>query len=211
MITPETGSNTQGLGGFQETEQLPFFEKITKYQVHAPTSAAHRRADLPLLRLCAAERGPTQFNIPRDLFYGEFDVTIPKPDRVERAGRRRESLDEAVKLLAEAKFPVILSGGGVVMSGGVPTPWRWRSISQAPVVNTYLHNDSFPASHRLCGPLGYQGSKAAMKLIAQADVVLALGTRLGPFGTLPQHGIDYWPKNAKLIQVDMQPPRCSAW
>ena len=46
--------------------------------------------------------------------------------------------------------------------------------------NSYLHNDSFPASHPLwCGPLGYQGSKAAMNLIAQADVVLALGTRLG--------------------------------
>lgn len=73
----------------------------------------------------------------------------------------------------------------------------------APVVNSYLHNDSFPASHPLwCGPLGYQGSKAAMKLMAQADVVIALGTRLGPFGTLPQHGMDYWPKDAKIIQID---------
>ena len=73
----------------------------------------------------------------------------------------------------------------------------------APVVNSYLHNDSFPASHPLwCGPLGYQGSKAAMKLMAQADVVVALGSRLGPFGTLPQHGMDYWPKDAKIIQID---------
>ena len=44
-----------------------------------------------------------------------------------------------------------------------------------------------------------------MKLISRADVVLALGTRLGPFGTLPQHGLDYWPKNAKIIQVDADP------
>ncbi|MFO1331940.1 MAG: sulfoacetaldehyde acetyltransferase [Rubrivivax sp.] len=73
----------------------------------------------------------------------------------------------------------------------------------APVVNSYLHNDSFPASHPLwCGPLGYQGSKAAMKLMSQADVVIALGSRLGPFGTLPQHGMDYWPKDAKIIQID---------
>jgi len=69
-----------------------------------------------------------------------------------------------------------------------------------------LHNDSFPASHPLwCGPLGYQGSKAGMRTIAKADVVLALGTRLGPFGTLPQHGLDYWPKDAKIIQVDCDP------
>ena len=73
-------------------------------------------------------------------------------------------------------------------------------------VSSYLHNDSFPASHRLwCGPLGYQGSKAGMELMSKADVVLALGTRLGPFGTLPQHGLDYWPKNAKIIQVDADP------
>ncbi|MFM8773166.1 MAG: sulfoacetaldehyde acetyltransferase, partial [Actinomycetota bacterium] len=98
---------------------------------------------------------------------------------------------------------VILAGGGVIMSAGTAESVQLAEQLRAPVCNSYLHNDSFPASHPLwCGPLGYQGSKAAMNLIAQADVVLALGTRLGPFGTLPQHGMDYWPKNAKIIQVD---------
>src|SRR4051794_26386529 len=206
VITPETGSNTLGLGGFQETEQLPFFEKITKYQVHC----ANQTRIPELLSRCfdyaLLERGPTQFNIPRDLFYGEFDATIPKPIRIERPAGGPNSIEEAVKLLSEAEFPVILSGGGVVMSGGVEDVVRLAEYLDAPVVNTYLHNDSFPERHRLwTGPIGYQGSKAAMKLLAQADVVLALGTRLGPFGTLPQHGIDYWPKGAKLIQVDMNP------
>ena len=74
------------------------------------------------------------------------------------------------------------------------------------MVVSYLHNDSFPCDHPLwCGPLGYQGSKAGMRLLAQADVVLALGSRLGPFGTLPQHGLEYWPQDAKLIQVDVNP------
>jgi sulfoacetaldehyde acetyltransferase len=115
-------------------------------------------------------------------------------------------LQEAADLLATAKFPVILSGGGVVMSDGVEACVKLAELLDAPVVNSYLHNDSFPASHRLwCGPLGYQGSKAGMDLISKADVVLALGTRLGPFGTLPQHGLDYWPKNAKIIQVDADP------
>jgi sulfoacetaldehyde acetyltransferase len=57
------------------------------------------------------------------------------------------------------------------------------------------------------GPLGYNGSRAAMEIIAKADVVLALGTRLNPFSTLPGYGIDYWPKNARLIQVDINPDR----
>lgn len=208
VITPETGSNTQGLGGFQEAEQLPFFEKITKYQVHCGNQG--RVAEL--LGRCfdyaMLERGPTQFNIPRDLFYGEADYTIPRPIRVERGPGGPESLNEAAALIAEAEFPVILSGGGIVMSDGVPEVIALAEHLQAPVINTYLHNDSFPRSHPLwCGPIGYQGSKAAMKLLAQADVVVALGTRLGPFGTLPQHGIDYWPKNAKLVQVEANPRR----
>jgi len=106
-------------------------------------------------------------------------------------------------VIAKAEFPVIISGGGVVMGDAVEQCKRLAERLGAPVVNSYLHNDSFPASHDLwCGPLGYQGSKAAMKLISKADVVIALGTRLGPFGTLPQHNMEYWPENAKIIQID---------
>jgi sulfoacetaldehyde acetyltransferase len=203
VITPETGSAGIGLGGFQETEQLPIFSKITKFQAHV--SRQDRIAELTsrCFDLALSERGPTQLNIPRDMFYGEIDVTIPKPIRIERAGGGANSLDEAAKALAGAKFPVIVAGGGVIMSDGQVEAIQLAEHLSAPVVTSYLHNDAFPAGHPLmCGSLGYQGSKAAMKIIAQADVVLALGTRLGPFGTLPQHGIDYWPKNAKIIQVD---------
>jgi len=130
-------------------------------------------------------------------------VEIPQPNRLDRGPGGEKSLDEAAELLANAKFPVIISGGGVVMGDAVEECKAFAERLGAPVVNSYLHNDSFPASHPLwCGPLGYQGSKAAMKLMAQADVVVALGSRLGPFGTLPQHGMDYWPKNAKIIQID---------
>jgi sulfoacetaldehyde acetyltransferase len=203
VITPETGSGTQGLGGFQETEQLPFFEKITKFQAHVNRPDRLAEFTSRCFDLALSERGPTQLNIPRDYFYGDIDATLPKPIKVERAAGGARSLEEAATLLAEAKFPVIVAGGGVTMSDGQAEAKALAEYLSAPVVTSYLHNDAFPASHPLmCGPLGYQGSKAAMKLIAQADVVLALGTRLGPFGTLPQHGIEYWPKNARIIQVD---------
>jgi sulfoacetaldehyde acetyltransferase len=203
VITPETGSNTIGLGGFQETEQLPIFSKITKYQAHV--SKHPRMAEL--LARCfdraMSERGPVQFNVPRDNFYGEAEYEIGAPRKITRGAGSDESLDEAADLLAKSKFPVIVSGGGVIFSEGLDDCVKLAEQLNAPVVNSYLHNDSFPGDHPLwCGPLGYQGSKAAMKLISQADVVVALGTRLGPFGTLPQHGLDYWPKNAKIIQVD---------
>jgi sulfoacetaldehyde acetyltransferase len=203
VITPETGSATQGMGGFQETDQMPIFSKITKFQAHVNRPDRLAEFTSRCFDLALSERGPAQLNIPRDYFYGDIDVTLPKPIKVERAAGGARSLEEAAKLLAEAKFPVIVAGGGVIMSDGQAEARALAEYLSAPVVTSYLHNDAFPASHPLmCGPLGYQGSKAAMKLIAQADVVLALGTRLGPFGTLPQHGIEYWPKNARIIQVD---------
>jgi len=202
-ITPETGSNTQGLGGFQEVEQLPFFEKITKYQAHVNRPDRIAEFTGRCFDYALVERGPVQLNIPRDYFYGEIDVEIPQPIRLERAAGGANALAQAARLLAEARFPVIVAGGGVVMADAQDQARALAEYLSAPVVASYLHNDAFPASHPLmCGPLGYQGSKAAMKVIQQADVVLALGTRLGPFGTLPQHGIDYWPKGAKVIQVD---------
>jgi sulfoacetaldehyde acetyltransferase len=203
VITPETGSATIGLGGFQETEQLPIFSTITKFQAHVNNRA--RMAELTGRAFDRAhlELGPTQLNIPRDFFYGDIECEIPRPIAIERGAGGETSLDEAAALLAAAKFPVVLCGGGVVMADGQPEAIRLAELLQAPVAVSYLHNDAFPASHPLwIGPLGYQGSKAAMKLIAKADVVLALGTRLGPFGTLPQYGMEYWPAGAKIIQVD---------
>jgi sulfoacetaldehyde acetyltransferase len=206
VITPETGSGTLGLGGFQETEQLPIFSKITKYQGHLNNPKRMAEITARCFDRAMLEMGPTQLNIPRDYFYGDIECEIPAPIRIGRGAGDEGALDEAAKLLASAKFPVILAGGGVIMSEGTREAVALAEALHAPVAESYLHNDAFPASHPLwVGPLGYQGSKAAMKLISKADVVLALGTRLGPFGTLPQYGMEYWPANAKIIQVDADP------
>ena len=203
MITPETGTMGMGLGGFQEANQLPMFQEFVKYQGHVNNANRMAEYTARCFDRAMSEIGPTQLNIPRDYFYGDINVDIPEPMRLDRGPGGEKVLAEAIELLAAAKFPVIVSGGGVVMAEAVADCVALAERLGAPVVNSYLHNDSFPASHPLwCGPLGYQGSKAAMKLIAQADVVLALGSRLGPFGTLPQHGLDYWPSAAKIIQVD---------
>lgn len=203
IVTPETGTTTMGLGGFQECNQLPMFQEFTKYQGHVTHPARMAEYTGRCFDRAMSEMGPTQLNIPRDYFYGDITTEIPQPSRLDRGPGGESSLNQAAELLATAKFPVIISGGGVVMGDAVEECKALAERLGAPVVNSYLHNDSFPASHHLwCGPLGYQGSKAAMKLIAQADVVVALGSRLGPFGTLPQHGMDYWPKQAKIIQID---------
>jgi sulfoacetaldehyde acetyltransferase len=203
IVTPEAGTMGTGLGGFQEANQLPMFQEFTKYQGHVNNPKRMAEYTGRCFDRAMSEMGPTQLNIPRDYFYGEIETEIPQPSRLDRGPGGAKSLDEAADLIANAEFPVIISGGGVVMADGVEECKALAERLGAPVVNSYLHNDSFPASHPLwTGPLGYQGSKAAMKLISKADVVIALGTRLGPFGTLPQHGLEYWPKDAKIIQID---------
>ena len=185
VITPETGTMGMGLGGFQEANQLPMFQEFVKYQAHVNNPNRMAEYTARAFDRAMSEMGPTQLNIPRDYFYGDLDIDIPKPMHLDRGPGGEKTLSEAADMLASAKFPVILSGGGVVMAGGVDECVALAERLGCPVVNSYQHNDSFPASHpQWCGPLGYQGSKAGMKLISKADVVLALGSRLGPFGTL---------------------------
>lgn len=203
-ITPETGSKGIGTGGFQELDQMPMFERSVKYQVRV--NRPDRMAELArrCFYMAKAECGPTQLNIPRDYFYGECEDEIYKTPEVSRGAGARSQLKEAARLLASAKYPVILAGGGVSIGNALKETIALAEYLTAPTCNSYLHNDSFPYNHKLgTGPLGYCGSKAAMRTIAKADVVLALGCRLGPFGTLPQYGMDYWPEKAKIIQVDI--------
>lgn len=203
-ITPETGSKGIGTGGFQEIDQMPFFQSNTKFQVRV--NRPDRMAELArrCFYVAKSEMGPTQLNIPRDYFYGIIEDQIYTTPELLRGPGPEDQLAAAAKLLSEAKYPVILSGGGVSMADALEETRTLAEYLTAPVVNSYLHNDSFPYDHPLgLGPIGYCGSKAAMRTIAKADVVLALGCRLGPFGTLPQYDIEYWPREARIIQVDV--------
>ena len=209
LVTPQAANKTIGQGGFQEVEQMKLFEDMVAYQeeVRDPSRVAEvlTRVISQAKRLC----GPAQLNIPRDFWTQVIDIEIPDPIAFEPSSGGENSVAEAAKLLSEAKTPVILNGAGVVLSdGGIAASQALAERLTAPVCVGYQHNDAFPGSHPLfAGPLGYNGSKAAMELIKDADVVLALGTRLNPFSTLPGYGMEYWPANAKVIQVDINPNR----
>ncbi|MCK5165502.1 MAG: sulfoacetaldehyde acetyltransferase [Desulfobacula sp.] len=203
-IAPETGSMGIGTGGFQELDQMAMFEKQTVYQVRV--NRPERMAEFA--RQCffraKLENGPTHLNIPRDYFYGICEDEIYPTMELSMGFGAGQAIEQAAKLLVEAKYPVILSGGGVSQGNALKQVTALSEYLTAPVVNSYLHNDTFDGDHKLsCGPIGYCGSKAAMRTIAKADVILALGSRLGPFGTLPQYDIEYWPETAKIIQVDV--------
>ncbi len=208
LVTPQAANKTLGQGGFQEVEQMALFRDMVGYQeeVRDPSRIAEvlNRVILQAKRLSA----PAQINVPRDYWTQVIDIDLPAIVEIERPAGGAEAIAQAAALLGAAKFPVILNGAGVVLAGAIPASQALAERLDAPVACGYQHNDAFPGSHRLAvGPLGYNGSKAAMQIISQADVVLALGTRLNPFSTLPGYGIDYWPKQAKVIQVDMNPNR----
>ncbi len=208
LVTPQAANKTIGQGGFQEVKQMEIFENCVCYQeeVRDPT----RIAEVLNRVIENAWRGsaPAQINVPRDYWTQVIDIDLPQPVVLERSPGGKEAIARAAELLSGAEFPVILNGAGVVLGGGIEASKNLAEKLDAPVCCNYQHNDAFPGSHRLAaGPLGYNGSKAAMELIAKADVVLALGTRLNPFSTLPGYGIDYWPKNARIIQVDINAGR----
>ena len=208
LVTPQAANKTIGQGGFQEVEQMALFKDMVAYQeeVRDPTRVAEvlNRVIMNAKRASA----PAQINMPRDFWTQVIDIDLPEIVAFERPGGGDDALQKAADLLSKAVSPVILNGAGVVLAGAIPETIKLAERLDAPVCVGYQHNDAFPGSHPLfAGPLGYNGSKAGMELIARADVVLCLGTRLNPFSTLPGYGIDYWPKNAKIIQVDINPDR----
>ncbi len=208
LVTPQAANKTLGQGGFQEVEQMKLFEDMVAYQeeVRDPSRVAEvlNRVILQAKRASA----PAQINLPRDYWTQVIDIEIPEVVEFERPSGGEKALEDAAAMLSAAKNPVILNGAGVVLAGAIPDTMKLAERLTAPVCVGYQHNDAFPGSHPLfAGPLGYNGSKAGMELIKDADVVLCLGTRLNPFSTLPGYGMDYWPKDAKIIQVDINPDR----
>jgi sulfoacetaldehyde acetyltransferase len=209
LVTPQAANKTIGQGGFQEVEQMKLFEDMVAYQeeVRDPSRVCEvlNRVIMNAKRASA----PAQLNIPRDMWTQVIDVELPAVVEFERPSGGEQAIAQAAELLSNAKNPVILNGAGVVLSqGGIDASRALAERLDAPVCVGYQHNDAFPGSHPLfAGPLGYNGSKAGMELISEADVVLCLGTRLNPFSTLPGYGMEYWPADAKIIQVDINPDR----
>ncbi len=208
LVTPQAANKTIGQGGFQEVEQMNVFKDMVAYQeeVRDPSRIAEvlNRVIMQAKRASA----PAQINVPRDFWTQVIEIELPAIVDFELPSGGQNAVARAAELLAKASFPVILNGAGVVLGDAIKESMALAERLDAPVCCGYQHNDAFPGSHPLfAGPLGYNGSKAGMELIAKADVVLALGTRLNPFSTLPGYGIDYWPENASIIQVEINPDR----
>lgn len=210
VITPAVLSTAIGTKAFQEVDQMRLLAPVVTWQIQVNRPERMSEAIRGAFRAAVATRGPVQVDIPRDAWYGEWEEEERLPEAYRTDGRYggapREAVARAAKLLAQAKRPFIVAGYGAVDSQCGREIVQLAEVLGAPTACVYMHNDAVPGDHPLAvGPIGYQGSEAAMKLMSKADVVLALGTRLNSFGTTPQYGIDFFPQGAQLIHNSINP------
>jgi len=215
VITPTCPSTLQGTGAFQEIDQMDLLRSVTVHQVAVTRGDRIGEGVRSAFRAAWALGGPVQLDIPRDFFYTEWNESYLRPNQYRTDGKRggapENAIHQAAEILAKAKQPVILAGLGVVRSGATEHLKELAETLGAPVANIFLHNDAFPMSHPLgLGPIGYQGSKAAMNIVSNADVILAMGTRLNNFGLNPQYDIDFFPADVPLIQNSHDPMELGA-
>ncbi|RBI58536.1 sulfoacetaldehyde acetyltransferase [halophilic archaeon] len=206
MLSPTATTGSIGTDGFQEADQMSIFEDCVDWQQRLENKSRIAEYIRTAHREALAENGPAQIDFPRDNLYGEIDVDILQPHQYRQTnvgGADEDDIDEAVEMLAEADNPAIIAGLGTIYADAVDEVTELAEQLNAPVANSYLHNDSFPISHPLAvGALGYGGSKSAMRLLSDADCVIAVGSRLSGFGLLPQYGMDWFPEDADIIQID---------
>ncbi|MGB1255934.1 MAG: thiamine pyrophosphate-binding protein [Thiolinea sp.] len=194
---------------FQEVDQQALFTPVTK-KTWTVTSAnrvpemfreAFRVAMTP-------RRGPVQLNLPRDVLaaQAEFEAfQSPANYRSQTlpAGSPK-AIEAAAALLMQAERPVIITGGGIKNTGGADQVLELAQALNAPVVTSPGHGDGIPFGHPLnAGQMGPRGNPVASRLAKEADVILALGTRLGFNSTF--YTYDNINRDAKIIHAELEP------
>jgi len=151
--------------------------------------------------------GPVLLDIPKDVQQNEGN--IPFPDEVRVPGYHpwtdpdMQNTGRAVELLLSAKKPIILAGGGVIISSAFAELQSIAELLMIPVVTTFKGKGAFPENHPLSlGPIGMHGHAEANKLMTEADCVLAIGTR---FSDRSVGTFEEFEKNLKIIHMDVDP------
>ena len=194
-------------GSIQELDQMSIFRPVCKavLQINSPERGPEMLRDA--FRLAASGKmGPVYVDMPRDLLNAsDLDVDVQAPSAyrpVQRPAGDSERLQEAAELLKGAESPVVLAGGGVVWSMAHEEVVALAEALGAPIITSYERNDAVDNRHPLyIGALGRAGAPEAAEAVQQADVLLALGTRLSHFTTF--YDYRYIPENARIIQVEI--------
>jgi len=194
---------------FQEVDQQALFKPVTKKtwtvtqteRVPEMFREAFRTAMTP-------RRGPVQLNLPRDILaatteFAEFQKPESYRSQNVPAGASGV-IKQAAELLRAAKQPVIVVGGGIKNTGSHAQVIQLAEKLNTPIASAPGHGDAIPFGHALnAGQMGPRGNPVASRLVKEADVILALGTRLGFNSTF--YSFDNINEQAKIIQVELEP------
>ncbi|MEM7208782.1 MAG: thiamine pyrophosphate-binding protein [Pseudomonadota bacterium] len=194
---------------FQEVDQQSLFAPITKKTWTATSAERVPEMMREAFRVAMTpRRGPVQLNLPRDVLSAsaEFaDLQSPQQYRVQTTPAGNEDIiEQAAQRLANAKQPVILAGGGIKNTGGDAQAIALAETLNCPIVTSPGHGDAIPCGHPLnAGQMGPRGNPVASRLVKEADVILALGTRLGFNSTF--YSYDNINRDAAIIQIELEP------
>ena len=194
---------------FQEVDQEALFRPVTKQTWNVPSTARIPEIMADAFRVANAPRkGPVQVNLARDVLSGdaEFDPFVePRAYRQPHvAAPSPEAITQAVNMLRDAKRPVIIVGGGIKNERAQDDAFALAESLNAPVVSAPGHGDALAFGHPLnAGQMGPRGNEVASRLVKEADVILALGTRLGFNSTF--FSFDNINQNADIIHIEQEP------
>ena len=194
---------------FQEVDQQALFTPITKKTWTATSADRVPEMFREAFRVAMTpRRGPVQLNLPRDVLSTTADYEPQQTPRSYRAhslpAANSEQISEAAALLGNATQPVIIAGGGIKNTASHTQACDLAAALNCPIVTSPGHGDAIPFSHPLnAGQMGPRGNPVASRLVKEADVILALGTRLGFNSTF--YTYDNINRDAKIIHVELEP------
>ncbi len=194
---------------FQEVDQQALFKPVTKKTWTATSVDRVPEMFREAFRVALTpRRGPVQLNLPRDVLsatadFPEFQKPHAYRSQTVPAGAA-DAIADAANLLRSAKKPVIVAGGGIKNTGGHAAALKLAETLNAPIITAPGHGDAIPFGHPLnAGQMGPRGNMVASRLAREADVILALGTRLGFNSTF--YSYDNINENAAIIQIELDP------
>lgn len=192
---------------FQEIDQVSLLKPVSKMALRI--NRADRAAELTrhgIRTAMSGRRGPVFIEMPRDLLSHQVEFEAQPSDQyrpVSAAGPNAEVVARAMALLSAAKKPLVIAGSGVKWSQGSKELIAFVEALDVPLVTSNANRDLVPNDHPLFfGQLGPRGSAVARELAQEADVIFALGTRLG--FTTGFFNFNYLNAAAKLIHSDIE-------
>jgi acetolactate synthase I/II/III large subunit len=200
--SPTSEMKTEGMGQFQETDMAPVFRQVSKwaYRITRPEKIpwAMRRA---FTISTAGKPGPVFMEIPFDVGNAEYSGTYTPAVPIPRTRPEESAVSEALKMIGASERPVIVAGGGVILSRATNELVKFAEASTIPVLTTPSGRGSIPEDHPLAvGLVGLYRTRVGKKVYEDADLIISVGSKNEEFQT---GGWTYFPKEAKFIQIDI--------